>query len=311
MWGKATRTSLTQILNNATLTTTKTPPGDGLFSTSCLSHGTFGTTIGGRAWLPIVRDWFFERGELTNYYRLMETCEIPDGYLELPCNEAKHCRYEPQNVPDDDDDYIDDDECVQDDNAKLVEMVSKTNPDLNVKSCGDVVSACEEDTQRGRWLRQVCCQTCSTDDDGGAPTPPVTTPTPPAPTPTAPAPTPTAPAPTPTPPVPTPTAPAPTPTASAPTPNASAPTPTPPAPTPTAPAPTPTAPEPTSTESSSEDQKSDDINPSQNEEEEQPNVLLGLEKEDMIFIIVGSVVGVLFLSGVVWFVMRGRSHGLS
>jgi len=95
MWGKATRESLQQILNNETMTP-KAYPGDGLFSTSCLSHGTFGTTIDGLTWLPIVRDWFFNLGEMTPYYRLMESCDdVEEGGIELPCNEASHCKYEP------------------------------------------------------------------------------------------------------------------------------------------------------------------------------------------------------------------------
>jgi len=94
MWGKATRASLQQILDNDTLTTKEHP--DGLFSTSCLSHGTFGTTIDGQSWLPIVRDWFFDLGQKTQYYRLMETCTVEEGGLELPCNPANHCRFEPK-----------------------------------------------------------------------------------------------------------------------------------------------------------------------------------------------------------------------
>merc|ERR1711862_1001070 len=65
MWGKATRASLQQILDNDTVTPKEHP--DGLFSTSCLSHGTFGTTIDGQSWLPIVRDWFFDLGQKTQY----------------------------------------------------------------------------------------------------------------------------------------------------------------------------------------------------------------------------------------------------
>jgi len=94
MWGKATRASLQQILNNDTETPKNHP--DGLFSTSCLSHGTWGTLIDGQSWLPIVRDWFFDLGQKTQYYRLMETCTVEEGGLELPCNAAKHCRFEPK-----------------------------------------------------------------------------------------------------------------------------------------------------------------------------------------------------------------------
>lgn len=97
MWGKATRASLEQVLKNETNSAKDQP--DGLFSTSCLSHGTWGTTIDGKAWLPIVRDWFFGIGEMTQYYRLVETCTVEEGARELPCNEAAHCRYEPDPSP--------------------------------------------------------------------------------------------------------------------------------------------------------------------------------------------------------------------
>jgi hypothetical protein len=94
MWGEATRASMEQILNDDTVTSKDHP--DGIFSTSCLSHGTWGTMIDGQLWLPIVRDWFFDLGEKTQYYRLMETCSVEEGGLELPCNPAQHCRFEPK-----------------------------------------------------------------------------------------------------------------------------------------------------------------------------------------------------------------------
>jgi len=94
MWGEATRVSLQQILNNETKTFKEYP--DGLFSTSCLSHGTWGTSIDGQSWLPIVRDWFFDLGQKTQYYRLMETCTVEEGDLELPCNAAEYCSFEPK-----------------------------------------------------------------------------------------------------------------------------------------------------------------------------------------------------------------------
>jgi len=92
MWGEATRVSLQQIVNDETETPKDYP--DGVFSTSCLSHGTWGTTIDGLTWLPIVSDWFFELGQMTEYYRLIETCSVEDGGLELPCNAAQNCRIE-------------------------------------------------------------------------------------------------------------------------------------------------------------------------------------------------------------------------
>lgn len=46
--------------------------------------------------LPIIHDWFFDLGQLTQYYRLIETCNVEEGGLELPCNPANHCRFEPK-----------------------------------------------------------------------------------------------------------------------------------------------------------------------------------------------------------------------
>lgn len=94
MWGEATRVSMQQVLDDATVTTKDYP--DGLFSTSCLSHGTWGTTIDGMTWQTIVRDWFFDLGEMKDYYRLMETCDVEEGGIELPCNEAKNCGFQAQ-----------------------------------------------------------------------------------------------------------------------------------------------------------------------------------------------------------------------
>merc|ERR1712048_1498456 len=67
MWGKATRRSMQQVLDNTTMTVKEHP--DGLFSTSCLEHGSWGTAIDGQSWLPIFRDWFFGLGEMTEFHR--------------------------------------------------------------------------------------------------------------------------------------------------------------------------------------------------------------------------------------------------
>lgn len=92
MWGNATRVSLQQILNDDTETPKDHP--DGVFSASCLSHGTSESLlIDGQSFMPIVHDWFFDLGQKTQYYRLIETCTVEEGGLELPCNPAKNCGF--------------------------------------------------------------------------------------------------------------------------------------------------------------------------------------------------------------------------
>ena len=50
--------------------------------------------VQGQDWLKILGDWFFERDELKQYYRLVESC--PASAAGLPCNPA--CSYTP-NTP--------------------------------------------------------------------------------------------------------------------------------------------------------------------------------------------------------------------
>jgi len=89
MWGKATRRSLQQILDNE-VNTTKPHP-DGVFSSSCFEHGNpIFVLIDGQNWADIVRDWFFQDGKLEPYYRLVEKCT--ESNMEVPCNTNTKCR---------------------------------------------------------------------------------------------------------------------------------------------------------------------------------------------------------------------------
>ena len=89
MWGQATRTSLQRILNNET--NIAKPQPDGIFAASCITHGTTSSTyINGMNYTAIVYDWFFEIGDLEQFYRLIETC--PSTSRELPCNEREACK---------------------------------------------------------------------------------------------------------------------------------------------------------------------------------------------------------------------------
>ena len=86
MYGEAMRNSTAQVLRNAPLT--KKPQPDGLFHPSCLAHG-ISATLNGTDSLTILGDWFFERGKMTAFYRLVESC--PASANGLPCNPHKGC----------------------------------------------------------------------------------------------------------------------------------------------------------------------------------------------------------------------------
>lgn len=89
MWGEATRTSLQQIKDGVSETTK--PHADGVFSASCILHGTpTNVLIEKKNWMEIVHDWFFQEGLLEEYYQLIETCLESDRML--PCNEKESCR---------------------------------------------------------------------------------------------------------------------------------------------------------------------------------------------------------------------------
>jgi len=75
MYGEAMRNSTVGVLKD----------GDGLFSPSCLSHGVSTTIrINGTTLDPVLTDWFWGTGKLTQYYRLVEECPASAG--GLPCN---------------------------------------------------------------------------------------------------------------------------------------------------------------------------------------------------------------------------------
>ena len=94
MYGEAMRNSTAQVLNNAPLTR-KTQP-DGLFHPSCLAHG-ISATLNGTSSLTILGDWFFEKGKMTAFYRLVEGC--PASANGLPCNPSKGCAAAPGGPP--------------------------------------------------------------------------------------------------------------------------------------------------------------------------------------------------------------------
>ena len=94
-YGEAMRNSTQQVLDDAPLKPKSRP--DGLFHPSCLNHMVNHNDIQvqGQDWLKILGDWFFERDELKQYYRLVESC--PASAAGLPCNPA--CSYTPQTSP--------------------------------------------------------------------------------------------------------------------------------------------------------------------------------------------------------------------
>eukprot|EP01043_Picozoa_sp_COSAG02_P064420 COSAG02_NODE_9415_length_2224_cov_4.567529_2_plen_215_part_00 len=86
MYGEAMRNSTAQVLRNAPLT--KKPQSHGLFHPSCLAHG-ISAALNGTGSLRILGDWFFERGKMTAFYRLVERC--PASAHGLPCSPHKGC----------------------------------------------------------------------------------------------------------------------------------------------------------------------------------------------------------------------------
>lgn len=77
------RNSTRQVLTNSA-------KHDGLFFPSCLQHGVGGhVEIHGQTWLPILGDWFFGRGKLSEYHQLVDDCEMTAG---LPCNVHARCQ---------------------------------------------------------------------------------------------------------------------------------------------------------------------------------------------------------------------------
>lgn len=83
MYGEAMRNSTNQVLAN-------TAKKDGIFLPSCLAHGVSDATmIKDHTWMPVLGDWFFGRGKLTEYHQLVDDCVMTD---QLPCNPARGCQ---------------------------------------------------------------------------------------------------------------------------------------------------------------------------------------------------------------------------
>ena len=98
MWGDAVRTSLNQIMNGVALTQKSHP--DGLFSASCLLHGSpQSVLINDLNWHDVLHDWFFQHNELEEYYQLVEDCPSRDN--SLSCNQRVDKCQLPPSIRDD------------------------------------------------------------------------------------------------------------------------------------------------------------------------------------------------------------------
>lgn len=100
MWGNATRESLQQIVNDDVAF--PKPHKDGVFSASCITHGTpLNVDIDGYTAMPLIRDWFFQYGQYTkDQYKLVETsCSPLEGNEDyvIPCNPMPACAYNPSS----------------------------------------------------------------------------------------------------------------------------------------------------------------------------------------------------------------------
>jgi len=98
MWGAATRESLEETILIDDVAFPKAH-SDGIFSASCITHGTPGNVaIDGYYAYPLVHDWFFQNGKYDeDSYKLIESCEPLEGNEEyvIPCNSATVCAYKP------------------------------------------------------------------------------------------------------------------------------------------------------------------------------------------------------------------------
>mmetsp|Transcript_1630 Transcript_1630/g.2197 ORF Transcript_1630/g.2197 Transcript_1630/m.2197 type:complete len:563 (+) Transcript_1630:84-1772(+) len=96
MWGNATRESLEETIVIDDVAFPKAH-SDGIFSASCITHGTPGNVaIDGYYVNPLVHDWFFQNGKYdADKYKLIESCEPLEGNEEyvIPCNSATACAY--------------------------------------------------------------------------------------------------------------------------------------------------------------------------------------------------------------------------
>jgi hypothetical protein len=94
MYGEAMRNSTAQVLDDAPLA--KAPGTDGIFHPSCLQHGVqLPVQLQGQDWLAVLSDWFWETGQLKEYYRMVE----PASGTGLPCNPYHSCQLPPAPAP--------------------------------------------------------------------------------------------------------------------------------------------------------------------------------------------------------------------
>eukprot|EP00937_MAST-01D_sp_MAST-1D-sp2_P007128 g7128.t1 len=88
MYGEAMRNSTQQVLDDAPVA--QKAQKDGLFLPSCLQHGV-SAKLQGMEHILIANDWFFEKGNLSQHYRIMERCPAGSptaGGAELPCSSS-------------------------------------------------------------------------------------------------------------------------------------------------------------------------------------------------------------------------------
>ena len=92
MYGEASRKSLQQIIDGKSLVPKSHP--DGLYSSSCLSHGNPPEIrVDDMDYITLAHDWFFQINQYESQHQLVETC--PGGDITLPCNPHFHCQYKP------------------------------------------------------------------------------------------------------------------------------------------------------------------------------------------------------------------------
>ena len=116
MWGEATRQSLQQIIVDDDVSSFPKTHEDGVFSASCITHGTpQSVTIDGLGSMEIIGDWFFERGQLREHYKLIEECTPLEGNEDyvIPCNQSPVCAYKSSTNDDDGDGIMSMQKCAQ------------------------------------------------------------------------------------------------------------------------------------------------------------------------------------------------------
>jgi hypothetical protein len=145
MYGEAMRNSTRQILENTPVTNKS--QSDGLWHPSCLTHIVEDSVINGMEPLPILGDWFFERGTLTDYYRVVEACNAT--FKGLPCNTKPSCQF--KHHPNKCQQQLETDGCL------------KSSNDLN--ACEKCAEKHEEDLQTAGCTRQLVAQLCGKSDE--------------------------------------------------------------------------------------------------------------------------------------------------